>query len=245
MFTWYEFILLFVIYAFIGWLWEVLISFIQYRRFINRGFLIGPYIPIYGFGGQIATLFFSSLAVGEGLRGVLITVVSTGIICSILEYFTSFIMEKIFNNRWWDYSDMPLNINGRICLIYSIAFGIGCTLTLRSINPGIRYLYDLIHLNQLSGIILIIIFSIIIFTDTGLSFNIIAKFKGISNKVKEDSTEKITTEVKKTVLEKYNILYRRLVDSFPDMKVYNKYLINKFNSFREFNKNLLKKRKRH
>ena len=161
MFTWYEFILLFVIYAFIGWLWEVLISFIQYRRFINRGFLIGPYIPIYGFGGQIATLFFSSLAVGEGLRGVLITVVSTGIICSILEYFTSFIMEKIFNNRWWDYSDMPLNINGRICLIYSIAFGIGCTLTLRSINPGIRYLYDLIHLNQLSGIILIIIFSII------------------------------------------------------------------------------------
>ena len=84
MFTWYEFILLFVVYAFIGWLWEVLISFIQYRRFINRGFLIGPYIPIYGFGGQIATLFFSGLAEWKGLAGIAITVLSTGIICSIL-----------------------------------------------------------------------------------------------------------------------------------------------------------------
>ena len=140
---------------------------------------------------------------------------------------------------------MPLNINGRICLIYSIAFGIGCTLTLRSINPGIRYLFDLIHLNQLSGILLIILFSIIIFTDTGISFNIIAKFKGISSKVKEDSTEKITTEVKKTIFERYNILYRRLVESFPDMKVYNKYLIKQFNSMREFRKNIFKNKKRH
>ena len=243
MFNWYEIIILFIFYAILGWIWEVILSFIQYNKFVNRGFLIGPYIPIYGFGGQIATVFFSSLANNQGILGIIITLISTSITCSILEYFTSFLMEKIFNNRWWDYSDRPLNINGRICLLFSLMFGAGCTITLKFINPIIRNIYDLMHLNNTGYLIIIIVFSIIIFTDTFISFSVISKLKQISSKIKEDSTEKITKEVRRIVIDKYNILYTRLFNSFPNMIIYNRNLLKKFPNFREFRKRFLNKKK--
>lgn len=113
--------LCFVFYSIAGWFWEgVLLSLIEDHKIINRGFLNGPYCPIYGAG----SLLFAWLAHYIGQNYVLLFVIG-GILACALEYITSFVLEKLFRARWWDYSQRFLNINGRICLIGFILFGLG------------------------------------------------------------------------------------------------------------------------
>lgn len=224
MFNYLEIILLFFIYGFIGWIWEVILSLFEHHKLINRGFLIGPILPIYGVGGFIATIFFTGLAnnTDNTILNIIYIFLGTTFICSILEYFTSWFMEKQFHTRWWDYSKMFLNLNGRICLLCSLGFGAGCTTTLMIINPYLRTLFDNLNLStqvlKITDLSLLLIFII----DIAISFKIINNFKHISDNVKEDNTEKITTLVKKTVIDNYNMLYRRLVESFPNIKIYNR-----------------------
>ena len=225
MFSFYEIILLFFIYGFIGWLWEIILTLFEYKKFINRGFLIGPLLPIYGCGGLIGTLLFTNLYNNSPLNivpKIILVFIMTSIICSILEYFTSWLMEKLFHNRWWDYSKMKYNLNGRICLLCSLGFGAGCTAALAIINPFIRNTIDLIGLtsNNIKGIDLLLIFIFII--DITVSFKIINNLKRISDNISEDNTEKITTIVKKTIISNYNILYRRIIESFPNMQIQNR-----------------------
>ena len=122
--------LLFIGYSFLGWLLEVTCKLIQYKRFINRGFLIGPVCPIYGYG-VMGILFL----IGEGATDVLGVFLKSILICSILEYFTSYFMEKLFKARWWDYSQKKFNINGRICLETMLPFGILGTFIYYILNP--------------------------------------------------------------------------------------------------------------
>ena len=225
MFSFYEIILLFFIYGFIGWIWEIILTLFEYKKFINRGFLIGPLLPIYGCGGLIGTLLFTNLYNNSSLNIVpklILVFVVTAIICSILEYFTSWLMEKLFNNRWWDYSKMKFNLNGRICLVCTLGFGAGCTAALAIINPFIRHIIDLIGLtsNNIKGIDLLLIFLFIV--DMTVSFKIINNLKHISDNVSEDNTDKITSIVRKTIINNYNILYRRIIESFPNMQIQNR-----------------------
>ena len=225
MFSFYEIILLFFIYGFIGWLWEIILTLFEYKKFINRGFLIGPLLPIYGCGGLIGTLLFTNMYNNSPLNivpKIILVFIMTSIICSILEYFTSWLMENLFHNRWWDSSKMKYNLNGRICLLCSLGFGAGCTAALAIINPFIRNTIDLIGLtsNNIKGIDLLLIFIFII--DITVSFKIINNLKHISDNVSEDNTEKITSIVKKTIISNYNILYRRIIESFPNMQIQNR-----------------------
>ena len=230
MFNLYEIVLLFFIYSFIGWIWEEIITFIQYKRIINRGFLIGPLLPIYGSGGLIATLFFEKIYVNSGLNlipNIILIFIGTLILCSMLEYFTSWLMEKLFNNRWWDYSNMKFNLNGRICLLCSLGFGFGCTLALTVINPLLRRLIDKINLSMslVRGVDLLLILLFII--DIAVSFKIINNLKHISENISEDNTEKITNIVKNTIINNYNGFYKRIIESFPNMRIQNRLSILK------------------
>ena len=96
--------LLFIIYAFLGWVMEVTAKLIQYKRFINRGFLVGPYCPIYGFGAVLITILLERY-----LYDPVILFVMAIVTCATLEYLTSWIMEKLFKARWWDYSNRKFN----------------------------------------------------------------------------------------------------------------------------------------
>ncbi len=112
--------LIFVIYSVIGYFAEVSEVSMKSRQVTNRGFLFGPVCPIYGFGAVIMILCaepFKWNAVAVFLIAMLC--------CTTLEYCTSFIMEKLFKVRWWDYSKLPFNLNGRICLQCSLIFGLG------------------------------------------------------------------------------------------------------------------------
>lgn len=113
-------VLFFFTFSIFGWLWEVGLHIVQYGEFVNRGTLWGPWLPIYGVGGVLALLFFRKFFDQPVLTFFL---TMTG--ASVVEYFTSWYIEATKGVRYWDYSNYPLNINGRICLEGSVVFGLG------------------------------------------------------------------------------------------------------------------------
>ncbi len=207
---------------------EVCLTLFQERKFINRGFLIGPMCPIYGFGCVLILLLLNKYH-GEPVTLFFMAI----ILCSILEYTTSYLMEKIFKNRWWDYTNFKYNINGRICLETMIPFGFLALIMYYGINPFLIKTFSLIPMNILKYVVLFMLS--LTFLDIICSFNVILNLKNISNSLRCDSTEVITKKVKETLMSK-NFLYRRLVKSFPDMQVFNKMSILKERLIRDKNK---------
>lgn len=110
--------LYFVFYSFLGWVFETIACSARERRFVKRGFLNGPYCPIYGCGAMLIIFLL------KPFKNAVALFFFSMILCAALEYFTSYVMEMIFHARWWDYSDKRFNINGRICLRESVIFGI-------------------------------------------------------------------------------------------------------------------------
>lgn len=206
--------LLFIIYSIIGWLMETSFNTIVTKKFTNRGFFMGPYCPIYGVG-VILILFLLRRYQNEPF----VLFVMAIIICSFLEYITSWFMEKLFKNRWWDYSDRKFNINGRICLEIAIPFGLIGMFVFYGLNPFIINVVSLIPKSAL--IVISIILFVIFLIDMIISLNIIVKIENISNNRKMDSTEKITKKVREAITNK-NILQRRLINAFPRMKMKKK-----------------------
>ncbi len=204
----YYYFLLFLIYSFIGWLIEVIGKLIEKHKFINRGFLIGPICPIYGHGCILMILTLSRYK--DNPLTLFIYAIS---ICSLLEYFTSYFMEKIFKARWWDYSTKRFNLNGRICAETMIPFGILGTLVICVINPIFEYLLNLFNFEtiKITAIVLFIIYIV----DYTISLIIMFGFKGTLKTVEKDGTEEITKKVKKILINK-NVLYKRLIEAFPN-----------------------------
>ena len=103
-------ILLFFAYAFLGWCIEVTLKYFQFHRFINRGFLTGPWLPIYGSGAALIIVVIKGLAPLEFSVGTTFAV--SFLLCGFLEYMTSYVLEKRFHARWWDYSQKPMGRRG-------------------------------------------------------------------------------------------------------------------------------------
>ncbi len=140
----------FMIYSFIGWIYEtILCSFLQ-KRFVYRGFLMGPYCPIYGCGALIIIFVLGNIqnALVIFLLGVLMT-------CS-LEYFTGWAMEKLFHAKWWDYSNMRFNIHGRVCLLGALAFGSFSVILLKCVHPHIASLTGKINTSVLHAAVVLL-----------------------------------------------------------------------------------------
>ena len=135
-------IISFFIYSVIGWLWETIICSIHEKKFVYRGFLSGPYCPIYGFGA------LSFLLLASPFKGSWVGLFIAGtIIASVLEYITSYALEKSFNAKWWDYSDHKYNLNGRIALIPSLFWGFLSLVLIYFVNEPIHNLGDTIYQN--------------------------------------------------------------------------------------------------
>lgn len=135
----YQFLWIFFIYAFLGWCTEVSYAALMTGRFVNRGFLNGPVCPIYGFGVVIV------MACLEPLRdNLLILFLGSILLTSLLEWVTGFVLEKIFHQRWWDYSKEPFNLGGYICLRFSIGWGLACVFVSEILHPTVLLLIRLI-----------------------------------------------------------------------------------------------------
>lgn len=204
-------IALFLIYSFIGWIVEVSAFLIQDHKFVNRGFLIGPVVPIYGTGGILITILLTKYQ-----SDPIVLFCMAVIVCSILEYLTSYIMEKIFKTRWWDYSNKKFNINGRICLSNLIVFGIMGLVMVYLINP---FLIGI--LNKIDPILLKCVVSILMVLfviDFFVSFSVTSKIKNVGKVVFKDSTEEINAKVKEILLSNGK-LTRRVIKAFPNFDI--------------------------
>ncbi len=131
------YVLLFFLLAFIGWVWEVALFYVTDHAFINRGVYRGPYLPIYGVGGLLLCLSLRRLR----HRPAIVFLVSM-VVCSVLEYFTGYLLEKRWNIRWWDYSGHFLNLHGRICLLGAVIFGLGGALLVCLLLPLYERVYQ-------------------------------------------------------------------------------------------------------
>ena len=112
--------MLFFIYAILGWIIETTLVSIEKKKFVNRGFLKGPWLPIYGCGMILILVLLSCFMTKPLLMFILII-----LLCGFLEYMTSYLLEKSFHKKWWDYKDSFLNINGRVCFAGLLFFGVG------------------------------------------------------------------------------------------------------------------------
>ena len=151
----YIYFLYFVVYSFLGWICETTYCAIIDKQYVNRGFLNGPFCPIYGVGALIVIMVLTPVA-----DNIILLFLCGMIFTSILEYITGFLLEVLFDLKWWDYSDYKFNIQGRVCLLNSILFGVLSVITVNYINPSITKLIENIPVNISLGtcVILIICF---------------------------------------------------------------------------------------
>lgn len=184
------YILIFFIYAFAGWIFESIGGIFnpKVKKFVNRGFMIGPYCPVYGIGVVLVSLLLKKYT-----SDIPVLFFLSILICGTLEYFTGYIMEKLFNARWWDYSKNKFNINGRVCLETLLPFGIFATLIICKINPFL--IEKISKLSELSIHIVTGVLSLAFIIDFIISFKIILSFKG-EIYGKKDNTEEIVEMVK-------------------------------------------------
>jgi uncharacterized membrane protein len=168
-------ILLFFVFAVFGWMWEVSLHLIRDGVFVNRGFLHGPWLPVYGFGG-VGIL----MALKKFRQSVFLTFAWTIILCGVLEYSTSLIMEITLGKRWWDYSDYMFNLHGRICLEALLIFAVGGCAIVYLIAPKVD---DLLQKIPAKGKIPLAVALILLFSfDAYYTFNNPNEGKGITSK---------------------------------------------------------------
>lgn len=159
---------IFLIYAFLGWCSEVAFAAVNKGKFVNRGFLNGPVCPIYGFGMLIVVTAL------WGLKGNLILLfLGSAALTTALEFVTGFVLEKFFHDKWWDYSDMPFNIKGYICLKFTVLWGLAATFIVGAVH---RFVYMLIvKMPAVPGIILLSVFAAAFITDFVITVTELAK----------------------------------------------------------------------
>lgn len=250
----FTFFIYFFIYSVLGWILETLYCRMLDGKWTNRGFLFGPYCPIYGFGSLLIIAFLNNF-IDSPIKVFFLGMIFT----SLLEYITSFLLEKIFNAKWWDYSNRKFNINGRICLLNSLEFAaLGIILTYL-VHPILSsFVLNIpIELLQLISLALITIMGI----DTGStiatllnlkerltalkeSAEILKAKKSLQSKLSEFDLAKELSEIRKNIASKRNYQIERILEAFPDLEFKGfKAQINEFKSEIQKIKEDIKKQK--
>jgi len=209
---WINVILLFFIFGFAGWCMEVILKYIQYHRFINRGFLTGPLCPIYGCGAVLITVVIGNLASVES--GFVMTFALSFVICGAVEYLTSLVLEKIFHARWWDYSQKPMNLHGRIWIGNLLLFGLAGVAIIHLVNPALYKLFDCIPLKTREVAALVLV--AILVADFVVSYFVLKLVKVGVESSEADNTEEISKEVRQ-LLTNRSYFYKRFSDAYPDV----------------------------
>lgn len=242
------YLLLLMLYSFFGWICEVIYCSIPAGKFINRGFLIGPYCPIYGFGA-----IFVLLLLGQYKDNVFILFGMSMIIAGIIEYITSYVLEKIFNLSLWDYSKRTFNINGRVCLENLLMFGVMALAVVYVINPFMMGI--VLSLSDFARKLIFTFFGVTVLIDLSLTVKVLRQIKDMASEhmfdleqigeVREEVLGELNAEREKKVAEynmekakrkadfinKFNLKYphRRMLEAFPKMKTReNPELIKRF-----------------
>ena len=173
--TFYTFLWYFFIYAFLGWCSEVCYAALRTGRFVNRVFLNGPVCPIYGFGVVIVVALLTPVK-----DRFLLLFVCSVVLTSALEWVTGFVLEKLFHQKWWDYSDIPFNLNGYICPIFSLMWGFACLIIMDMIHPMIAAMVR--HVPHTLGVVLLCLFSVTATVDLSAT---VASMVGLNKRLRQ------------------------------------------------------------
>ncbi|HAS73073.1 MAG TPA: hypothetical protein DCS67_02895 [Clostridiales bacterium UBA8960] len=236
MFTFGEVAWMFLVYGLVGWLWETPFVSIKNKKFVNRGFLRGPIIPIYGFA---ATTIMLSLAAWDptklvkGVQGAIIIMIYAALVATVWEYMTSYLLEVLFKTRWWDYSKRRFNLKGRIALRASVFWGIGSTMLWFFVNPKIIAFYGSVPESVMKAVLFGAYF--IVLVDVGFTLVELINLRSLVIKLHQTSEEMVTVLTEK--LEKLGEMHiiSFLSDAKANLKTrveYRKY--EGFQAFSEF-----------
>ena len=171
----YSVLCYFFVYAFLGWCGEVCFAAVRTRTFVNRGFLNGPICPIYGFGVVIVALTLRP--VRDNLP---LLFVCSVLLTSALEWLTGFLLERLFHQRWWNYLERPFNLNGYICLEFSLVWGLACVFVLRVLHPLVAHLVGLMPHGV--GVAVLIICMLLFITDLSAT---VAAMVGLNRRLRQ------------------------------------------------------------
>lgn len=181
-YTLLQWILFLYIYCIIGWCWETLFVSVKKRKFTNRGFMVGPWLPIYGFGAVI--MLMASLPVKDNIFLVFVCGMTAA---TILEYCTGEAMEALFKVRYWDYSNQPFNLNGHICLFCSIGWGIASVVLIKFIHSPIEHF--VLGFDYKIQRWAVMILSVFISVDFTLSFRAAMDLKSVLENITQSNSE--------------------------------------------------------
>ncbi len=170
--------LYFFIYAFLGWCTEVVYAALNEGKFINRGFLNGPYCPIYGFGVIAVVNLLTPIH-----ENPFLLFLGSVFVTSAIELFTGFILEKIFKHKWWDYSDRPFNVGGYICPIFSLMWGLACLIVVDRIHPMVSGLVNFIP--YMPAVIILTAFTVVFVIDIIATVKTIFKLNKKMERIEE------------------------------------------------------------
>ena len=209
---WIDLILLFFFYSFIGWCIEVALKYRQFHRFINRGFFTGPILPIYGSGAALITVAVGALSPVDSSYGT--TFLISFVLCGAVEYLTSYAMEKRFHARWWDYSQKPMNLHGRVWIGNLLLFGLGGVAIMHLVNPLVLPLFDRLPLpaRQIAAGGMLALFA----ADYVATHFVLKLVKSGVEHSEADNTEEINREIR-LLLSDRNLFYRRFADAYPNV----------------------------
>lgn len=211
-----ELFIYFMIYSFVGYIVEVIFMSILNKKIINRGFLFGPLCPIYGMGaiGMIVLL-------KRYVHDYAALFIFGALIASVLEYIVSYVLEKVFHNKWWDYSQNKFNINGRVCLLNAFLFGLCSVGLVEFIHPFVSKF--VLRIPKVWLIVIFIILLILLLADTIFSCIIAYNLRHRLIIVEELKNEKLSMlpnlfeDKLKQKVDKLKIYPNRLLKAFPDV----------------------------
>ena len=211
----YQAVWIFIIYAFLGWCSEVAFAAVNKGKFVNRGFLNGPVCPIYGVGMLIVVLCLWNLR-----DRPLLLFLGSALLTTALEFVTGFVLERFFHDKWWDYSDMPFNIKGYVCLKFTILWGLAASFIIGAIH---RFIYMLIEKTPfVLGVLLLAVFSAAFIADFTVTLTALVKLpkklkamaeaeralRAVSDKIGENKELHIQLENFKTIAEHHSSIIR-------------------------------------
>lgn len=219
------------LYSVVGWIYETIICSIEAKKLVKRGFLVGPYCPIYGVGALLIILLLNSI------QNIVLLFLTGSILTCALEYITSWAMEKMFKARWWDYSYMKYQLNGRICLTGAVVFGAFAVLVVKLFQPFLTFVIDLIYDKYLFYVAMAILIAVTVdFIITFIrTFQFTEKLKilqiYIDSKIQlyknnKEEKEKFKSKKLKIFMKQFTDRDKKMLKAFPRLrsKKYNEAL---------------------
>lgn len=209
-----KYILWLIVYSVAGWVYETVLCSVQEKKFVNRGFLNGPYCPIYGFGAILDILLIGWIANPFLLffAGMLVT-------CT-LEYFTAWLLEVLFHAKWWDYSYMRFNIKGRVSLLGAVAFASFSVVLILFIHPFVR-----MQTARLPDPAVLLVTSLLLFLILADTVLTVVRFTGFQSKLAYfreflECTVQSSQEKMEKTMEHVEMTIERTMDQIEDSRPY-------------------------